>query len=244
MGDFHPLAHVKGSSGCSFIAFICNSCPAVWRANSLSNIIGQMYKVFIKDSSLTFYDHPVEEAQKLTEYAGKEQLMEVVLDLEKSEEIQHRCFLAPDLTQLWKDLTSYFTVIEAAGGVVKNASDEILMIYRLGKWDLPKGKLEEGESVKEGAKREVIEECGISSLRVVRELPMTYHTYSLKGQRILKRTYWFEMKTEHKAQLVPQIEEHIEKAQWVNPDFLDEYLGNTYASIHWLLESNKELLAK
>ncbi len=203
-----------------------------------------MYKVFIKDSSITFYEHPMEDGVKLTEYTGKEQLVRIVLDLEKSEEIQHLDFLAPDLAKVWSDLTSYFTVIEAAGGVVKNASDEILMIYRLGKWDLPKGKLEEGETVSEGAKREVIEECGISTLRVVRELPMTYHTYTLNGQPVLKRTYWFEMKTDHESQLVPQVEEHIEKAQWVNPDFLDEYMGNTYASIHWLLESNRELLAR
>ncbi len=203
-----------------------------------------MYKVFIKDSSLTFYEHPTEDDMELTEYTGVEQLRSVISMLENSEEIEHRNFLAKDLGQVWKDLTSYFKIIEAAGGVVKNSMDEILMIFRLGKWDLPKGKLEEGESVREGAKREVIEECGISALRVVRELPMTYHTYTVKEQPVLKRTYWFEMKTEHKAQLVPQIEEHIEKAQWVNPDFLDEYLGNTYASIHWLLESNKELLAR
>ncbi len=201
-----------------------------------------MYKVFIKDSSITFYDHPIDEQPELAIYPGKEQLVEVVAALEKSEEIEHLNFLAKDLNQLWKDLTSYFIVIEAAGGVVKNASDEILMIYRLGKWDLPKGKLEEGESVREGAKREVIEECGISTLRVVRELPMTYHTYTLRGVPILKRTYWFDMKTEHSDKLVPQIEEHIEKAQWVNPDFLDEYLGNTYASIHWLLKASKDLL--
>ena len=128
-----------------------------------------------------------------------------------------------------------YQIIEAAGGIVRNQNDEILMIFRLGKWDLPKGKLEEGESVQEGAVREVIEECGISGLRVLHELPMTYHTYRIGDENILKRTYWFEMKTEHNADLVPQIEEHIEKAQWVNPDFLDEYLGNTYASIHWLL---------
>lgn len=203
-----------------------------------------MYKVFIKDSSLTFHQHALDYLEYIIDYDGEKHLRECVVELEKSDEIKHINFLATDLEAVWKDLTSYFTVIEAAGGVVLNATNEILMIYRLGKWDLPKGKLEEGESVKEGALREVIEECGIGGLQVVRELPMTYHTYIQNDTPILKRTYWFEMKTDYKAELVPQIEEHIEKAQWVNPDFLNEYLGNTYASIRWLLESNKELLAR
>ncbi len=203
-----------------------------------------MYKVFIKDSSLNFLPRQAEPDKNLIEFESGEQLKKYVKQLEDSAGIQHLYFHADDLSEVWNALTSYFHIIEAAGGVVINSSNEILMIYRLGKWDLPKGKLEEGESVREGAKREVIEECGIKTLRVVRELPMTYHTYKIGNQPILKRTYWFEMKTEHKADLVPQIEEHIEKAQWVNPDFLDEYLGNTYASIHWLLESNKEILAK
>lgn len=203
-----------------------------------------MYKVFIKDSSLNFLPKQENPEQELIEFESQKQLQHYVEQLENSPSIQHLYFHADNLEEVWKALTSHFKVIEAAGGVVLNSSNEILMIYRLGKWDLPKGKLEEGESVSEGAKREVIEECGIRSLRVVRELPMTYHTYKIDDQPILKRTYWFEMKTEHKAELVPQIEEHIEKAQWVNPDFLDEYLGNTYASIHWLLESNKELLHK
>lgn len=203
-----------------------------------------MYKVFIKDSSLNFLENPTQPEGELIEYRSPEQLQEYVQRLENSPEIQHLYFHTDGLDRVWKDLTAHFKVVEAAGGVVINPANEILMIYRLGKWDLPKGKLEEEESVMEGAIREVREECGITHLEVVRELPMTYHTYKDGDQPILKRTYWFEMKTDHRAELVPQIEEHIEKAQWVNPDFLDEYLGNTYASIHWLLESNKELLVK
>lgn len=201
-----------------------------------------MYKVFINDSSISFIEKPLSEDQQTINYESVQHLQEVLKDLEENPSIQHVTMLVDHLERVWGDFVSLYKIIEAAGGVVRNDDNEILMIYRLGKWDLPKGKLEEGESIEEGAIREVIEECGIGNLRIVKELPITYHTYNMGDKKILKRTYWYEMHTTHNGQLVPQIEEHIEKAQWINPDFLDEYMGNTYASIHWLLESSREKL--
>ena len=203
-----------------------------------------MYKVFINDSSISFIEKPLSNGTPELDYESKEQLQKVLHDLEESKEIKHVTMMVDHLETVWGDFVSLFKIIEAAGGVVRNDAGEILMIHRLGKWDLPKGKLEKGESVEEGAVREVIEECGISNIRVLKELPITYHTYTMEGEKILKRTYWYEMHTKHIGELVPQIEEHIEKAQWINPDFLNEYMGNTYASIHWLLESSKALITK
>ena len=102
----------------------------------------------------------------------------------------------------WKDFCSKFIMIEAAGGLVFNKDGHILMIFRNGKWDLPKGKLEIGESVEECAKREVEEECGIYGLDIIEKLLDTYHTYKLKGNKILKKTYWYKMNT------VPQATSH------------------------------------
>lgn len=201
-----------------------------------------MYKVFINDSSISFIEKPLSNGTPHLNYESKDQLQNVLNELESNPEIQHQIMAVDSLEVVWKDFVSLYKIIEAAGGVVRNNDGEILMIYRLGKWDLPKGKLEEGESIEEGAVREVIEECGIANLRVLKELPITYHTYSIGDKKILKRTYWYEMHTKHVGELVPQIEEHIEKAQWINPDFLDEFMGNTYASIHWLLESNKRVI--
>jgi len=201
-----------------------------------------MYKVFINDSSISFIEKPLSQDVQTINYEGVEQLKSVAKDLEEDTEIRHMVMAVDHLEKVWEDFVSLYEIIEAAGGVVRNNVGEILMIYRLGKWDLPKGKLEHGESIEEGAVREVIEECGITNLRVLKELPVTYHTYNIGDRKILKRTYWYEMHTKHVGELVPQIEEHIEKAQWINPDFLDEYMGNTYASIHWLLESSKEML--
>lgn len=201
-----------------------------------------MYKVFINDSSISFIEKPLSNGTTHLNYESKDQLESVLNELESNPEIQHQVMAVDSLEVVWKDFVSLYKIVEAAGGVVRNNDGEILMIYRLGKWDLPKGKLEEGESIEEGAVREVIEECGIANLRVLKELPITYHTYSIGDKKILKRTYWYEMHTKHVGELVPQIEEHIEKAQWINPDFLDEYMGNTYASIHWLLESSREMM--
>ena len=122
-------------------------------------------------------------------------------------------------------------MIEAAGGLVFNKDGDILMIFRNGKWDLPKGKLEIGESVEECAIREVEEECGISGLIIENKIKDTYHTYFLEGESILKKTYWYKMNTDSDGELVPQIEEGITKVSWVGKDQISEKLTNSYGNI-------------
>ena len=122
-------------------------------------------------------------------------------------------------------------MIEAAGGLVFNKDEQILMIFRNGKWDLPKGKLEEGENKKQCAKREVEEECGICGLDITEKLLETYHTYNLSGKKILKRTYWYKMNTDFDGALIPQIEEGITKVAWVDKGKISEKLKNSYGNI-------------
>lgn len=201
-----------------------------------------MYKVFIKDSSLNFTDNAVVNHDSLKEYKGIEHLKELVTELENHQELQHFELQVADSNKIWSDLNLHFTLIEAAGGVVKNSEGQILMIFRLGKWDLPKGKLEEKESIEAAAVREVNEECGISGLKVIRRLTDTYHTYEMKGEPILKRTYWFEMITDDKSELAPQTEEDIHEAVWVSPKQAKLYFNDSYASINWMIERHPELL--
>jgi len=111
------------------------------------------------------------------------------------------------------------------------------MIFRNGKWDLPKGKLEVGENIQECAIREVEEECGVLGLCIVNALQDTYHTYEIKGKRILKRTYWFEMKTDFKGGLLPQTEEGITKVDWVDKQDIIEKLENSFGNIKELLHT-------
>ena len=122
-------------------------------------------------------------------------------------------------------------MIEASGGLVFNKDGDILMIFRNGKWDLPKGKLEIGESVEECAIREVEEECGIYGLDITEKLLETYHTYNLSGKEILKRTYWYKMNTDFNGELIPQIEEGITKVSWVSKDKISDKLTNSYGNI-------------
>ena len=128
-------------------------------------------------------------------------------------------------------------MIEAAGGLVFNKEEQILMIFRNGKWDLPKGKLEIGESVEECAIREVEEECGILGLIIENKIKDTYHTYVLEGENILKKTYWYKMNTDFDGELMPQIEEGITKVSWVSKDEISENLTNSYGNISDVLKT-------
>ena len=109
------------------------------------------------------------------------------------------------------------------------------MIFRNGKWDLPKGKLEEDEDIKACAVREVEEECGISGLHITQKPIDTYHTYELDGEKILKHTFWFKMNTNFNGILKPQTKEGITEVCWVNKEDITKKLSNSYGNINQLL---------
>ena len=126
--------------------------------------------------------------------------------------------------------------MEAAGGVVKNNMDEILIIYRKKRWDLPKGKLEYNESPEAGAIREVKEECGIKKIVLGKFLLKTFHTYTEKNKFILKKTHWFIMFATENEELIPQIEEDIEEVKWMDKEKIyKKVFPKTYASIEEVL---------
>ncbi|MBI3519597.1 MAG: NUDIX domain-containing protein [Bacteroidetes bacterium] len=111
-------------------------------------------------------------------------------------------------------------------------NDTWLFIFRLKRWDLPKGKLDPGEGPEEAAIRECEEECGITKLTITSHLEPTYHIYEHKGGYALKKTFWYTMSTQHEGTLVPQLEEHIERVEWFNKPQINEIvLSNTYPAI-------------
>jgi 8-oxo-dGTP pyrophosphatase MutT (NUDIX family) len=149
-------------------------------------------------------------------------------------------FINPDIDFLFDLFASLFTVVEAAGGLVKNNAGEYLFIFRNGKWDLPKGKIEHEESIDMAAIREVEEECGISQLTISHALETSFHIYELNGKSILKPTYWFAMQCEDTSALVPQTEEGITAVEWINPNDLDRVLINTFDALREMILTIKK----
>ncbi|MDB5278666.1 MAG: hydrolase [Ferruginibacter sp.] len=143
--------------------------------------------------------------------------------------------LHSSLEELKKAFFKHFTPIEAAGGVVQNDKNQLLFIYRLAKWDLPKGKVETGEHIEKTALREIEEETGLKHLTLHSKIGETYHTYNAYGKHFLKTTHWYFVTCSAKQKMIPQTEEDITAIEWVNPNKMDLQLNNTYPSIKDIL---------
>ncbi|MCK5103839.1 MAG: NUDIX hydrolase [Cyclobacteriaceae bacterium] len=147
-------------------------------------------------------------------------------NVKKLEEIT---FTVDDYDAVINDIKKDYTIIKAAGGLILNEG-EALMIWRLKKWDLPKGKLDKGEKPKKAAIREVEEECNVK-VKLGKKICHTWHTYKQNGRRILKKTYWYRMYCIDDTNMKPQLEENIEEIKWMDESELKEALYNTYPSI-------------
>jgi ADP-ribose pyrophosphatase YjhB (NUDIX family) len=140
-------------------------------------------------------------------------------------------FYHTDLEALKKAFWKKFTIQQAGGGLVVNGNEELLLIFRRNKWDLPKGKRERGETMETCATREVEEETGLHNVQLKEFLLTTYHTYHENGKHILKESYWYKMSVAGAPSLTPQLAEDITRASWVKKDGFQEVLANTYPSI-------------
>lgn len=201
--------------------------------------MGQKYTFFIKGSSVTFSadeasgrqfhdgEGPVGDTDILTLWQHRIKGMHLDRDYH---------VVVNDLPGFIGRLFSAFPVIQAAGGYVLNANGQLLMIFRRGYWDLPKGKIEEGEVPEQAALREVEEECGIDRLQITSGPFDTYHVYAERGETIIKQSIWYRMYTDTTAVPVPQEEEDIVEVRWVNLPVPREILSGAYASIHAVIE--------
>jgi 8-oxo-dGTP pyrophosphatase MutT (NUDIX family) len=138
-----------------------------------------------------------------------------------------------------KELLWNFYPIHSAGGIVENELGEILMIYRRGKWDLPKGKQDEGEDLEQCAIREVMEETGLNQVEIVSKISNTYHIYPIGRQNVLKYTSWYKMIAKADASLQAQKEEKIEIVTWVKPQNIPALLEHSFETIKDILEEAK-----
>jgi ADP-ribose pyrophosphatase YjhB (NUDIX family) len=128
-----------------------------------------------------------------------------------------------------------FKIIDAAGGVVINKEGKKLLIYRLKKWDLPKGKLDKGEGFKTTAVREVEEETRVK-VKLTDKITTTWHTYTIKDKPILKRTKWYAMDCLNDDDMKPQKSESIEKLAWMDDEEATTVLRKSYRSIRHVME--------
>lgn len=153
----------------------------------------------------------------------------VLLKQNKFKKLEEITFSVSDYDDVIKFFKSKYNIIKAAGGLVFK-DGEVLMIYRLKKWDLPKGKLDSGEKSKDGAVREVEEECNIK-VKLGKKICTTWHTYKRNGKRILKKTNWYVMFCIDDSEMKPQIEEDIEMLKWMNEREAYQASYNSYSSI-------------
>ena len=196
-----------------------------------------MYKVFFNEKSIVI-TYP----KNITLFKADAVCAENFLkhELEKwfenfiQSDLREAVLVHSDPQSFFHFFQSVFTFVKAAGGVVLR-DDKLLFILKKGKWDLPKGKIDVGETVENAAMREVEEECGIGTLQIVKKLFSTFHIYknpfSTGNEYIFKETVWFEMTCSESGSETPQLDEGITEVRWFSRDELDTVLENSYGSI-------------
>ena len=198
-----------------------------------------MYKVFVKNRPVILTDRPdqfIETSFGKHRFVSKKKLELQVEAFEHDKSAIGLMVFHYDLDELFYYFRRICRFVKAAGGVVQNKDDELLFIFRKQKWDLPKGKLDGDEHPREAALREVQEECGVGRLRIENKLCDTYHTYWENDRRVLKKTYWFTMKTNYEGRLIPQLEEDITDVKWLKQGDLNVVSENTYRAINDVVE--------
>ena len=185
----------------------------------LCDAVDEVLQPFIHNDDAVFID-------ELNTHTVKSMIHEMEL-----EKIHAGVFYHPDLEELKKAFYKKFTIVLAAGGLVLNEKKQILMIHRRGKWDLPKGKLDKGESLEDCAVREVEEETGLQNVQLISPLIITYHTYHEGARFMLKESHWYNMKVKGEQKLVPQTSEDIHEIKWVTAKAAEKLFPESYPSV-------------
>ncbi|MEM6721223.1 MAG: NUDIX domain-containing protein [Bacteroidota bacterium] len=192
-----------------------------------------MYKVFINDK-LIILSNEVQKSEISDTFLLKDVDLEWLIGKLNAGKLDKAILYHDKGEELLPILSARLPLVEAAGGLVKNAQGETLFIFRNGKWDLPKGKTEKGEDIEETAIREVEEETGVTGLQITEFLMQTYHIFKRNGEYRLKLTHWYKMETAYNGELLPQIEEDIMEVTWKNEAATQLALQNSYENIKLL----------
>lgn len=197
------------------------------------------YKIYINDNSLTIgtFQNGLPSDVNLLDEANFN-FLNFYQQMDKGGH-SHYAIVTEHPKVVFKALKNHCLLIKAAGGLVRNAANDYLFIFRNKKWDLPKGKVEKGEKMREAAVREVEEECGVTIASNGDKLCKTYHIYEMGGKVVLKKTNWYDMTVKGQPKLIPQKEEGISKAGWYGKNEVEPLLDNTYQLISDVLRAGK-----
>ena len=193
-----------------------------------------MQKIFVGNKPIiltTQLKKEIDFKNILIESAGVEKIISTL----KKDKYKAVHLIGSDLDSMLKTFLKLLPNVVAAGGKVLNSSGRILFIFRNGKWDLPKGKTEPNETIDQTALREVEEETGIKGLHITKPIEITYHILKRNNKYQIKKTYWFEMYSDYKGDLSPQLSEGITKVKWIGPKKLKKVKKNIYANIEGLI---------
>jgi 8-oxo-dGTP pyrophosphatase MutT (NUDIX family) len=198
-------------------------------------------KIFVNEKPIYLADHnnnrlqqKINEGFSFYDNNTNVQYKKIVNELLSSEK-KGAVILQKDLGLLKQSFFNAFKIIEAGGGIVQNEQAELLFIFRRGKWDLPKGKLEKGETIEICAQREVEEETGVTNLLLEKKVGETYHIYQENNEYILKTSHWFHFTCPNIQKTAPQIEEDIAEVKWVAAKNINVQMENTYNNIKEIL---------
>lgn len=194
-----------------------------------------MYKVFVNESPLILTNKLSDATEGNCFLMNGVAINEAIEALTKKK-LEEAYIYHPNYEEILRKFAKKVPLVVAAGGVVTNREGKVLFIYRNDKWDLPKGKVEKGESLEEAAIREVEEETGVQGLRIENFLRATYHIFKRNGKYKLKEVHWYSMSTSYKGDLVGNMDEGIEKVKWKGPKKIKKALLNSYANIKILFE--------
>ncbi len=194
-----------------------------------------MYKVFVNERPLILTNKLSETANGEYFPLNPDTIQEAIKALMKNK-LETAYIYHPNHEEILRKFSKKIPLVTAAGGVVANKEGKVLFIYRNDKWDLPKGKIDKGETIEECALREVEEETGVKGLKIENFLRTTYHIFRRNGIYKLKEVHWFAMRTSYSGKLIGQKDEGIQKVKWKGPGKIKKALENSYINIKTLFE--------
>ena len=192
-----------------------------------------MYKVFANRLPIVLTSKVKYLSNENTFLLSSIEIDEILKKLRKHKKIY---LFFPKKKDLIKEFKSKIKTIYASGGIVKNKKSEVLFIFRRGKWDLPKGKADKGESKKQTALREVGEETGVKELVISKFFRTSFHIVRSNKKYYLKETTWYLMNSNYEGDLIPQIDEGIKSVKWKNLKQVKKIKEKTFKNISIILD--------